>query len=281
LVLEAKANELILSWAVSKPVDGGKLAFTTHGKIDFRAPLSDGGKGPVLDLNKPKHRHNARRGLDLLRCMADFGYATLRGEKPQLDSPAWPVFDPTAGTEDYSPVLGQPARAIPLEFTQHGVPMALSNPAAKILARHGLENAESVDQSTLEALESEMRAELRMADLSQDDVYGALLNADAPVSVRVPLAEAIVTDRVAAEAYLRSVCVKVAAHAATAEELFSAALEERQIILSQLSRIQLVDVDQLQATMPEHVCGDFLSPVDWRPAYRRACQEAPETEAVN
>jgi hypothetical protein len=90
LSLEVTSNGgLILSLSICRP-ENGVPVFETYGKWDFWAPISKSGRGPQLNLNKPKHRLNVKRACDMLHKLCDFGYSDKRGENPQLDPCRWP-----------------------------------------------------------------------------------------------------------------------------------------------------------------------------------------------
>jgi hypothetical protein len=90
LVLEVTQNDgLSLSVAVCYPRNGVPT-FETIGCWDFRAPITPRGRNAQMNLNKPKHRLNARRACDMLHAICDFGYADRRGEDPQLEPARWP-----------------------------------------------------------------------------------------------------------------------------------------------------------------------------------------------
>jgi hypothetical protein len=90
LVLEVtQYGGLTLSVAIVKP-QGGTPVFETLGKWDFRAPISPRGKKSQMNLNRLKHRLNAKRACDMLHVISDFGYADRRGEAPKLSTARWP-----------------------------------------------------------------------------------------------------------------------------------------------------------------------------------------------
>jgi hypothetical protein len=89
LVLESANDDLTLSIAVARPLNG-KLHFTIHGRWDFRAPISPYGQRQQMNLNKPKHRLNCRRGVEMLSRMLDYGFESRRGNVVDIADPVWP-----------------------------------------------------------------------------------------------------------------------------------------------------------------------------------------------
>ena len=273
------ADGLILSWATAHPV-GGRLVFQTRGKIDFRAPIVSAGRGNQLNLDRPKHRLNCKLACDILRKIADVGYATLRGEEPRLVVPRWPTLFGHDGTqaekvgagsyEDYGPVLGALDRQIDIRGAAD-VEIVVPNPAAKILARRGIDDVEGVSQCVLDELAAEFRAELPEYELSEESVCEALLNTDAPVHVAVDIKTAVLRHPAEAAGQLRRLASGRAQREAADNELLAAALSPVcPAILSRLSKIQVATADAWQESMPAYYAGDFLSPVNWKPAFRGA-----------
>ena len=342
LNLEVTQNAgLVLSWATSH-VQNGRLVFQTRGKIDFHAPIVSGGRGNQLNLDRPKHRLNCKLACDILRKIADVGYATLRGEDPQLADPRWPklymsfqpgreVIDHDKLTalamsaapaelveqyrnmlyqdmvqidgkmirvaaavlpdsvladgisnnlvvEDYSPVLGAIDRPLDISSADD-VEIELPNPAAKILARRGIDDVENVAQWVLDEMSSEFRAALPDYALSEESVCDAFLDTDSTVRATVDIKTAIVSHPQAAAVQLRQVASGRARREATDQELLAAALSPGQpVVLNRLSKIQVNTTDAWQESMPAWYAGDFLAPVNWKPAHRAAAVE--EFDAV-
>jgi hypothetical protein len=277
VILEVtEGGGLTLSVAISRPYKG-KLCFVTHGKWDFRAPIIAGGREAQLNLNKPKHRLNAKRACDALHKMLDYGFAAKRGEAPELEKPRFPVVIELPNgrfVEDYAPVLGAQDRN-PLGNVS-SIVVRLPNPAAKILARHGLESAEQAekDPALFEALASEVRACVPDMDLSEEAVCEALLDPAAPVPVMVDIKTALHTmPATAADSLRRQVSRRVASEATDSELLVAAANPDRPIMLSRLSAVQLCDIADWQ-DLPEPYTGALLAPVLWSPQSKFAAIEA-------
>lgn len=182
-----------------------------------------------------------------------------------------------AAIEDYSPVLGD------LDRNPFGavsdMTVSLSNPASKILARHGLESAEGVPQWILDDMLSAMYAELGNVKPAEDEVCDALLSPESPLQVTVDIKTAIEQFPAAAATMLRFQAPKRARREATDEELFTAALNPaKPLMLSRLSAIQVNWVDEWQNT-PFPYAGEILAPLVFTPkGYKINVPAAVETE---
>lgn len=269
--LETTENAgLRLNIAVAHP-HRGRLVFVTHGSWDFTAPIVRNGRGEQLDLCKAKHRLNAKRGLDLLSGILDFGFARKRGEDPQLpEQISWPTVD--GKFEDYTPVLGATDRRVDVQ----DVTIQLTNPAAKILARHGIENVEKITQDLFSELAAEVRATAPDLELSEEAVCEALLNTDAPLLATVDIKTAIATMPSTAAAAIRRTASRRAAQEATDDELLKAAVTGEPVRLARLSRNQLNTVDQWYEQQPAAYFGSVLTPVSWTPDTKYAIFQAVE-----
>ncbi len=269
VVLETTANGgLTCSLAISRP-HKGRLVFVTHGKWDFRAPIVPGGRQQQMDLSNPQHRLNAKRAIDALHKVLDYGFAVKRGEAPKLAQPIWPdVMALPNGrfVEDYAPVLGaQDRNAL---GTVPAITVRIPNPAAKILARRGLESVEQAerDPALFEELAAEIRSSSPDMELSESAVCEELLDPSSAVTVSVDIKTAVATRPADAAAYLRRQVSRRAANAATDHELLIAALNPDQpLVMKRLSAVQLCDIADWQ-DMPEPYAGAILAPVDWKPS---------------
>ena len=282
LVLETTANGgLTFSIAISRP-HNGRLVFVTHGKWDFRAPIVPGGRMQQMDLNNPQHRLNAKRAIDALHKVLDYGFAVKRGEAAALAQPQWPsVLTMPNGrfVEDYTPVLGAQDRN-PLSAVS-SMEVRIPNPAAKILARRGLESAAQAekDPALFEELAAEIRSSAPDMEFSESAVCEALLDPDAPVSVSVDIKAAINTRPADAAQYLRRQVSRRVASEATDQELIVAALNPDQpLVLKRLSAVQLCDIADWQ-DMPAPYAGALLAPLDWTPATKFAVLNTVEATA--
>ena len=282
VVLETTAGGgLTCSISISRPYKG-RLVFVTHGKWDFRAPIVPGGRMQQMDLSNPQHRLNATRAIDALHKVLDYGFAVKRGEAPVLAQPQWPdVLTMPNGrfVEDYTPVLGAQDRN-PLG-TVREIAVKIPNPAAKILARRGLESAAQAEKDP--ALFEELAAEIRSAapdmELSEAAVCEALLAPDAPVSVLVDIKAAAQSRPSDAAQYLRRQVSRRVASEATDQELLVAALNpDKPLVMNRLSAVQLCDIADWQ-DMPAPYAGAFLSPIDWKPSSKFAVLDTVEATA--
>ena len=282
-VVEARpCGAVTLSVAVARPSPtSGRLIFRTCGKWDLLLPAIPGGQHSQLNASVSQHRKTTWAGLDLLKSITDFGWATYRGENPVCSPPVFPTVE--AGVEDYGPVLGQAVRN---PFTDasavYNERVALSNPASKVLARRGIEVAdvEAIDANTLDEIVKEIRAEMAQVDnvvYEDNDIYSALVSPDrAIVGTREffpGLAYCKAQYDVIRESAHRSERIsRTRLHVATDRDLATAALFVHEpLVLSQLGRIQVASADMCQR-LPEPYAGDFLAPADWAP------RQAPGSE---
>jgi hypothetical protein len=181
--------------------------------------------------------------------------------------------------EDYSPILGAVDRPLDIGAADD-VEIELPNPAAKILARRGIDDVENVAQWVLDEMSVEFRAALPEYELTEESVCDAFLNADSPVSATVDIKTAIVSHPQAAVVQLRRVASGRAQREATDQELLAAALSPGQpVILNRNSKIQINTVEAWQESMPAWYAGDFISPVNWKPAHLAAKEAMVEAEA--
>lgn len=172
--------------------------------------------------------------------------------------------------EDFSPVLGvhekNPAaliRNVELRIT--------NNPAAKILARHGIENVEEVSGDQLDQLAIEFAAEMsgmfqNPVALPESTIYDALLSPTSYVPVTMPLEQALAEGQTrVVTSSMRSLASRRAQKEATDAELLSAAKNPtRPLTLNRLGTVQVNTVDELQE-LPHHYSGSIFTPIDWQP----------------
>ena len=282
-VVEARpCGAVTLSIAVARPSPtSGRLIFRTCGKWDLLLPAIPGGRNSQLNASVAQHRRTTWVGLDLLKSITDFGWATYRGENPVCSPPVFPTV--ADGIEDYSQVLGQAVRNPFVDAAAvYAERVALSNPAGKVLARRGIDasDVEAIDADTLDDIVGEIRAEMAQVDnvvYEDNDIYSALVSPDrAIVGTREffpGLAYCKAQYDVIREAAHRSERIsRTRLHAATDRDLATAALFVHEpLVLSQLGRIQVASADMWQR-LPEPYAGDFLAPADWAP------RQAPGSE---
>lgn len=185
--------------------------------------------------------------------------------------------------EDFSPVLGvrerNPAKAIKTVDIR-----LTNNPANKILARHGIEDVESVSADVLDQLAVEFTAEVNASfqqpvNLPESVIYDALLEPQKPVPVTLSREQALSEGHghVVANA-MRQISNKRIGKEATESELIAAARDITQpLVLNRLSTVQLNTVSAWQELPPQY-SGSILAPVDWVP--RSAFNYATRPEPV-
>lgn len=283
-ILETTANSgLTLSIATARPYNG-RLVFVTHGKWDFRAPIIPGGQREQLNLNKPKHRLNLRRGIEALHEILNYGFACKRGESPELAKPVWPIvmqLENGRFVEDYTPVLGAQDKNTLAAVRE--IAVRLPNPAAKILARRGLESAEQAekDPQLFDELAAEIRATAPDMELTETAVCEALLNPEAPVLLSVDIKTAAAKMPLSTADQLRQRVSRRAANEATDQELLIAAANPDQpLVMNRLSKVQVCDIADWQ-DLPAPYAGSILAPVVWSPRTKFAVidEVASEVEA--
>lgn len=167
------------------------------------------------------------------------------------------------GYEDFAPVLGVP-HWNPVEGL-HEMP----NPAAVLLAQHGVQDLEAVSPETLDALAADFRGAVPLGErLLDDEIYDALVNPKAPV--RCAAGVAGLDERRVAMAMRRAAHGTRAAWEATDEDFLRAARWPNEpLYLSRLSVTQLVEAEELMQ-LPAPYAGHFLPPLDWQPPRRSA-----------
>lgn len=275
-VVEARpCGAVTLSVAVARPSPtSGRLIFRTCGKWDLLLPAIAGGQHSQLNASVAQHRRTTWVGLDLLKAITDFGWATYRGENPVCASPVFPTVE--AGVEDYSPVLGQAVRNPFVDAAAvYAERVALSNPVSKVLARRGIEAAdvEAIDADTLDEIVGEIRAEMAQVDsvvYEDNDIYSAMVAPDRAIVGTREFAPGAAYckaqyDVIRESAHRSERISRTRLHAATDRDLAKAAADVSQpLVLSQLGSIQVASADMWQR-LPEPYAGDFLAPADWAP----------------
>lgn len=185
--------------------------------------------------------------------------------------------------EDFSPVLGVHEKN-PAAFVRNVELRITNNPAAKILARHGIENVEAVSGDHLDQLAVEFAAEINGAfqnpiSLPESTIYDALLSPSSYVPVTMSLEQALAEGqtRVVATA-MRRAATRRAQKEATDAELFAAAKNpELPLTLNRLGAVQVNTVAALQE-LPSHYSGSIFTPLDWQP--RAVVHQATHTAPV-
>lgn len=166
------------------------------------------------------------------------------------------------GYENYAPVLGR-AHWNPA----HGL-REQPNPAAMLLAKHGVTDLEDLSQEQLDGLVREFRSCVLLGErLAEEDVYDALCNPDAPVVSEAGL-EGIPPARLIAA--MRKVAgASRAVRDASDSDMLEAARSGGPLLIRCLSFTQICTVEALQE-MPAPYAGSVLPPLDWQPPRTRA-----------
>jgi len=171
------------------------------------------------------------------------------------------------GYEDFSPVLGAP-HWNPAERLRQ-----MSNPAAALLAEHGVTDLDQVDEVLEEQLLAAFRESVPLGErLTDDEIRHALCHPRQPVRCGTGI-EGIDEGRIV-EAMRKAAAESRAAWEATDADLLRAAENPAgPLYLSRLSATQICSVETLQE-LPAPYCGEFLPPLDWEPPRRRAAAQA-------
>lgn len=261
LTLEGAA--LNFTGAISRP-QNNKLVYTPIFSYDLMMPYTPRGGGRVLPANNVVL---ARRANELLAALVAFGVRVSFGVHENLPVFKFPeVVRNEHGkivAEDYSGVLGfeveNPAKSI------ETVAVRRTNPAAKILARHGIEFPMSVGSVELDNLVSELRAECGGAEIDWAAAVDALLFQRDHLAFSLPFDEAVVSAPDAVVAAMRAALPPKYQWEASFNDLLLAAKNPSQPVrISRLSAVQLFPVETVQE-MPENYAGTVLSPIDWSP----------------
>lgn len=186
--------------------------------------------------------------------------------------------------EDFSPVLGVRERNPAKDIKTIEIRLA-NNPAGKVLARHGIENVDTVSADVLDQLVTEFTAEVNSVfqqpvTLTESAIYDALLEPTKPVPVTMSLEQALAEGQghAVANAMRNNAANKRIRKEATESELIAAARDTAQpLVLNRLSTVQLNTVSAWQELPPQY-SGSILAPIDWVP--RHAVHSAVRPEPV-
>jgi hypothetical protein len=263
LTVEVAGEALNFTGAISR-LRNDKMVFSPIFAYDVSMPMTPRGGGRVLPAN---NLVLARRANELLGALTVYGRDVSFGVHADLQSAVFPeIICDSRGTifEDYSPVLGyrvpNPARDISV------VPLRKRNPAAKILARHGLETAEGCGQQVLDQLVADFRAEFVGFSLDVNDIYPAFVNPEMLYfTITVSLCEAVILEPQAAVNAMREALPrKYALDPGYNDLLMAAKHPEKDLCISRLSAVQVFPVETVQ-NLPESYAGTALAPVNWTP----------------
>jgi hypothetical protein len=265
LTLEVADNgSLNFSGAVSR-IKNDKFVFSVIFAYDVSMLYTRHGGGRVLPANNIVL---ARRANDLLNALISFGRDVSFGVQRELSPALFPrIICDSNGVifEDYTPVLGLelPNPAADVAY----VNVSRKNPAAKILARHGLDAIDACDATQREQVIGEFCAEFSDVQVDAATAAAALSSPHTPsFSVSLPLETAVhVAPQDVVDALRLLVLPKYRVDAGYADLLRAAKNPQQKLKISRLSSIQLFPVETVQ-DLPESYAGAVLAPVDWAPA---------------
>lgn len=263
-LLTLEGDSLNFTGAISRR-QNNKLVYTPIFNYDLTLPYTPRGGGRTLPAN---NLVLARRANELLSALVGFGQRVSFNMHEPLPPFRFPeVIRNSRGfmiSENYANVLGlevdNPAKS--LETISVRVPC----PAAKILARHGIEFPMSVGTEELENLVREFRAEFPLTDISWSVAVDALLFNRDYFSVDMPIATAA---EVAPNATVLAMqhalpSAKLRWEASHAELLRAAQNPNQPLTIGRLSAVQVFPIETVQ-DMPDDYAGTVLAPVDWAP----------------
>lgn len=171
------------------------------------------------------------------------------------------------GFEDYEPILGMP----------HWNPVRglreQPNPAAELLATHGVKDLETLDQGKLDELAAAFRSRVLLGErFSDDDIYDALVHPEAEIVSPTSGFAGIAPTRLVA-AMRKAAGESRAARDASDSDLLKAAFSGGPLVISCLSITQICSVEDLQ-DVPAPYAGSVLPPLDWQPPRARVAVAA-------
>lgn len=263
LTLEVCDNgSLNFTGAISR-FRSNKLVFSPIFAYDVSMPFTRRGGGRVLPAN---NLILARRANDLLAALISYGRDMSYGVHAALSFPAFPkVICDSSGTlfEDYSPVLGLALPNPAAELAQ--VPVSRPNPAAKILAQHGLATIDGCTAEQFLQVVTEFRAQFPEFDVETKDIVTALKAPDCGFYFSVPFETALAhAPQDTVNAMRLALSPRYRADAGYTDLLLAAKNPKDRLYISRLSAIQIFTVDDAQ-DLPEDYSGTVLAPVNWVP----------------
>lgn len=262
LTLEAAGPRLSFVGAISRP-KAGKLNWQSLFNYDFSIPMTERGGGRVLSA---QNTVIARRGLELLSALVDYGDAAAADEHAWLDPAMFPTVVYARGWitgEDYSALLGflVPNPAASLE----SVTARRYSAAEKVLSRRGLEKLEDVAEEMWPVLMAEFRAEYPDFQIPGEVVLDALKTRANFVHIPLHASEALAVDPDAiVHAMRKKLPGRFRYEASYKDLLLAAANPSKPLRISRLSALQLFPVETVQE-LPEGYTGSVLSPVKLLP----------------
>lgn len=263
LTLEVKDDSLTFSGAISR-LRNDKMIYSVIFSYDVSLVYTPRGGGKTLPANNIVL---ARRANELLAALAAYGRRASFGMHEELQPLRLPSVVREGGrvvAEDYTSVLGfeteNPAADIKT------VNIRLPNPAAKILARRGVEYPLGVGPAELEDMVGEFRSEAPDFEIEWSTAVEALLFGRQYFDVSLPLAESTLYAPEAAVLAMRTQLPKKYQWEASFNDLLVAAKNpQNPLRISRLSALQLFPVETAQ-DLPEDYAGTVLTPNTWAPS---------------
>lgn len=255
-------GSLMLTGAISR-LRERKLVYAPIFSYDISRPYTPRGGGKTLPAN---NLVLSRRANELLAALVAYGRNVAAGthaELPPLALPT-PVYENgRVVAEDYSRVLGfetdNPA-ALVAEVAIHRV-----DPADRLLARRGVENAAGMSSSELDEVVAEWRAHFAAFEPTLEAATQAVLFGGSTVQFDLPLAVAAeqAPDDVV-QAMRAALPPRLRWEASYADLLAAAKNPASPLRISRLSRLQLFPIETA-FDLPEEYAGYVLAPLDWTP----------------
>lgn len=263
LTLEVLDNALNFTGAISR-LRNDKLVFSPIFAYDVSMPYAPRGGGRTLPANNIVL---ARRANDLLNALIGYAKDVAFGVNAELQPTVFPdVICDANGTifEDYTPVLGL-AVPNPAKHIKH-VQLQRYNPAAKILARHGITNKACATPQQIEQVLKEFHAEFPEFTIDVHDVLKAFDDSDASFfTFAIPFLDAVATAPQAAVDAIRNELPPKYKLEAGYNDLLQAAKNPNQPVkISRFSAVQIAPVETVQ-DLPESYAGTVLAPTNWNP----------------
>ncbi len=258
VTLEASGPSLSFVGAISR-LKAGKLNWQSIFNYDLAIPMTPRGGGRVVSA---KNVVIARRGLELLSELVEYGEAAAANEHAPLEPATFPTVVYGYGRitgEDYSAVLGfaVPNPADGLE----SVTARRYSAAEKVLSRRGLEKLEDIAEEMWPVLMAEFRAEYPDFQIAGEVVLDALKTRADFVNIPLPADEALAVDPDAVVQAMRDkLSGRFRYEASYKDLLLAAANPGKPLRISRLSALQLFPVETAQ-DLPECYTGSVLSPV--------------------
>lgn len=269
LTVEVTDDALLFTGAISRP-KAGSLVYSPIFTYDISMLYTPRGGGKVLGANNVVL---AKRANDLLGALAAYGRRVsfnMHEDLPPLVFPTvvrdrnWIV------AEDYSSVLGYEVDN-PIGDIET-VSVRAPNPAAKILARHGIDFPLAVGSAELDDLVGEFQAEFAATpelEISFAAAAEALLFQKPYIFLEVPTKIALEFAPQTVVAAMRAALPQKFQMEAAYADLLSAAKNPLQSIrVRRLSALQLFPIETAH-DMPTDYAGTVLSRVDWAPSSAR------------